>query len=475
MSTLIRFWRAAPYLASLLVVAGTMMADLPGLQMKRSGGCIGGNQGSAGVVVDSKGVLRTFMRTDPNGELAKAQIAAARASLAGKLAQRSNLRKISLPRLEKAVQEHIATGRQPTDEMKNLAGLTRIQNVFFYPETGDIVIAGPAEPWVKNAADRTVGMMTGRATMELQDLVVGLRAFAPNTNGTSHIGCSIDATKEGLAAMQAFLNRIGTYANPNDARYTETIVEGLRTSLGMQKVSIRGISPDTHFAQVLVEADYRMKLIGIGLEVPPVKIVSYVERADPSSVSRNAMQRWWFVPDYNCVRVSENGLAMELVGTGVKLQGEDEAVSADGTRHVAATQGNLASQAFVSSFTANYNKLADKHPVYAQLRNLIDISVTAAYIHQQDYYGKSGWKMAFFGDEQQFTVQNCQAPVEVETAVASRWKGSRLMTPVGGGVTINAHRAVAATNLLKDEKGAVEKSYKDITTDGLAKGQWWWD
>ena len=38
------------------------------------------------------------------------------------------------------------------------------------------------------------------------------------------------------------------------------------------------------------------------------------------------------MPDYQCVRVSEDKLAMELVGDGVKLVGEDELVSASGER-----------------------------------------------------------------------------------------------------------------------------------------------
>ena len=42
------------------------------------------------------------------------------------------------------------------------------------------------------------------------------------------------------------------------------IVNGLRTSLGMQNIRIGGVRPNTHFAQVLLECDYRMKLIGIG-------------------------------------------------------------------------------------------------------------------------------------------------------------------------------------------------------------------
>ena len=80
----------------------------------------------------------------------------------------------------------------------------------------------------------------------------------------------------------------------------------------------------------MVEADYRMKLIGIGLENPAVRIPSYVSKANPRSVSRNALQRWYFTPNYDCVRVSEDELAMALEGEGVQLMSEDQFVQASG-------------------------------------------------------------------------------------------------------------------------------------------------
>jgi hypothetical protein len=271
--------------------------------------------------------------------------------------------------------------------------------------------------------------------------------------------------------MQNFLRQYGGHATPGD---TATIVEGLRTSLGMQNVTVHGVSPDTHFAQVMVEADYRMKLIGIGLERPPVKMASYVDRATPSQVSQNAMQRWFFVPDYQCVRVTEDKLGMQLVGEAVKLVGEDEVVSSDGQRR-AVSRGNMASQAFVTGFTKSYPQLAAKSPVYAQLRNLIDISVAAAFIKQQGYYAKADWKMPIFGSEEKFKVQTYQTPTHVETTVASVWKRNHLMTPVGGGVSMEAHKALDEKNLLADEKGETAKTRDGIKLKDLAAGQWWWD
>ena len=118
----------------------------------------------------------------------------------------------------------------------------------------------------------------------------------------------------------------------------------MQQQLGPQEITVSGIPVTTHFAQVLVEADYRMKLIGIGLEQPPVRLKSYVDRANPSAVARNAMQRWYFVPDYERLRVSEDSLAMEILGASVKLIGEDELIQQNGARKGVA-RGNRASQA----------------------------------------------------------------------------------------------------------------------------------
>ena len=42
------------------------------------------------------------------------------------------------------------------------------------------------------------------------------------------------------------------------------LARGIKENLGLQTVTFKGIPTSTHFARVLVEADYRMKLVGIG-------------------------------------------------------------------------------------------------------------------------------------------------------------------------------------------------------------------
>lgn len=431
-----------------------------------------GNGGTAdGVIVDADGVLRMHRFNDPNGQMTRKRIAEARASLNPDLAQPSKMRKVSLNRLEAAIQQKLKAGEKPTDEMNQLAGITRLRHVFYYPESRDIVLAGPAEAWTKDAAGLARGLDSGRPTLQLQDLVVALRAYAPGAPPAPVILVSIDPTPEGLSRMQAFLQSVGSRATPAD---TEGIVNGLRTSLGLQNIRVGGIPADTHFAQVLLECDYRMKLIGIGVEKPPVKMVSYVDRATPGSGSRNALQRWYFVPDYNCVRLAADNLGLELVGDLVKLVGENEVVSKEGGRSVSG-RGNRASELFTSTFTKKYAELASRVPVFAEMRNCIDLAIAAAFISQQDFYGQSGWEAKTFNDAAAMDVETFNVPRHTETVCTAVWKGNTLMTPVGGGVTIHPQQALASKNLLPDEDGKITELRESVSLKDLPADRWWWD
>ncbi|MCC7086491.1 MAG: DUF1598 domain-containing protein [Pirellulales bacterium] len=428
--------------------------------------------GAAGVVIDAQGIVRTEFFPDHTGQLMRQRLAAARAVLSAnnpRVAKPSPLRKISLNRLEKAIGERIAGALDVPEEMKYLAGLTRVEYVFFYPETKDIVIAGPAEGWMPDLSGRVRGINSLRPIVELDDLVTALRAFPPAKKKATLISCSIDPTPEGLQRMQSFL-RSYRPSSPNEEQY---IVTKLKESLGMQTVRITGVPASTHFAQVLVEADYRMKLIGIGLERPPLrKFASYVDRASGGSLSK--LQRWFFVPDYQCVRVADDQNAMQLIGDGVKLVGADELVHADGSR-AKSRAVDAASKTFTESFTKRFSELAAVSPVYAQLRNCIDLAVAAAFIQDRDFYDAADWSMPIFGDEASFKVETLNPVKQVESAVNSVWKGNRLVTPIGGGVEISPRTALKAENLLTDEKSEVQKAHQSADISKLPQDQWWWD
>ena len=214
---------------ALLLLAAGILASWPAAVWAQTTSS-GSANAVAGVAVDAEGVLRTRVFTDPGGRLMRERIASARATLDPKVTAPSKLRKVSLNRLEQVILDRQGT---LTDEMRHLAGLLRVRYVFYYPESKDIVLAGPAEGWVPDASGRVVGITSGRPVLQLQDLAVALRAFPPSGKATPMIGCSIDPTQEGLAAMQQFVRGVRLGGPPSEEQ-VRMIAEGVRTSLGYQ-------------------------------------------------------------------------------------------------------------------------------------------------------------------------------------------------------------------------------------------------
>jgi len=401
-----------------------------------------------GVKIDAEGYLSARAKVDPSGALTMQRLKEAKVSVNQELQKPSPLRKVSLVRLEKQVRELLDAGKPIPDDMQYLAGLTRITHVFYYPETDDIVVAGPAEGYFRAGNGHVVGMSTGGAVLQLQDLIVALRAFGPD-NKTRVISVSIDPTEEGLRNLNNAKRRTGAVGGRNQAM---DVARFYRDALGYQEITIKGVSPRTHFAQVLAEADYNMKLIGIGLENPQVGITSFMEVATTRSAA--AMQRWFFQPNYNSVTVSEDSNAMELTGSGVHLLGENETVSNQGKR-TRTGKLNKASQKFTSSFTKAYDKLAQVSPLYGELRNLMDISIAAAFIQRMGLYAKAGWSMDSFGDESIVSVERFRAPQKVDAVLNAVWRGNYLLPAIAGGVSIQPGVCLNSDKVSVDTEGKI--------------------
>jgi uncharacterized protein DUF1598 len=430
-----------------------------------------------GISIDAEGTLAARTFTEFDGRLLRERLAAAKAAKPGDVWSVSKLRKVSLSRLEAALQAELAAGRQPDDVMRCLAGLTRLQFVFCYPpdggSPGDIVFAGPAEPFALDPAGRAVGLRSGRPVLQLGDLAVALRAFPPATKGRPFLGCTIDPPAAGLAKLVEFQKTIprSVRQDQRDAAAAE-IAQGVAASLGLADIRVFGISERTHFARVLIEADYRMKRIAIGAEPPPIKMTTFIAALE--SPQQGQLQRWWFTPDYKCVKLAADGLAAELVGQGVRLQAEDKLIGPDGSLAAAGARPSKASELFTLSFTRKYAEIAEASPVYAQLRSQIDLTIAAAVIRRNDFYAKSGWTAEFLRDEECLSVETLTGPERVPCVVNSMWKGNRLLTPAGGGVSIRPDLALDEENLLSDADGTMRATYEQLRNAPDAE-RWWWD
>jgi len=163
---------------------------------------------------------------------------------------------------------------------------------------------------------------------------------------------------------------------------------------------------------------------------------------------------------------------MQLVGQGVQLQTEHKIIGPGGVL-LNAARNNPASERFCAGFTTKYEELSAASGVYAQFRTLIDLVIAAAYVQREDLYRKSGFSPQALLEEKIVPVETCQPPKKVQAAVNVLWRGSRMIAPAGGGVSINAHLALEEDRLLADEDGQLDEQHE--SSSNLPAGRWWWD
>jgi hypothetical protein len=244
--------------------------------------------------------------------------------------------------------------------------------------------------------------------------------------------------------------------------------------LGLQNVRVWGVPKDSHFAQALVEADYRMKLVSLELEKPNVRgFRSHLSMLGPSG---NSMQRWWFTPLYDSIARNEDGTAFQLIGQRAQLLSQDEVSSAAGKRSDAAFM-KATTEEYARQFTEKFPELAAAMPVFAELQNLIDLTVLGALIKKEQLAERVGWTMPVFLDPEQTTLEKGNVPRRVATVTNSKRANRGLFIGlVGGGVVIDpfrtVSRAVADPEAAKRLGGVRSGAH---TNEPPADHPWWWD
>lgn len=425
------------------------------------------NQNNAGgIKIDAEGVVSLAIANESSGTLdRKRRSAAALKNLSKETLQSTPLRMVSLVEVEKQLDAKLAAGEPIPDELFFLAGLQRIDNIFVFPESKDVVIAGPADGFAPDAVGRMIGIESGRPTLRLDDLVVALRTVSKSRN----IGCSIDPVPERLAALQRFVQGGG----PSNAAAVEGRFRQMDDVLGLQDVRVDGVPSDSHFAIALVEADYRMKRVSMGLENPGVKgFRSHLTMLGPGG---NTIQRWWFVPLYDAIYKSSDGLAFEFAGQRAQLLAENELADASGNRSAAPTT-RISTTAYAKHFTEKFPELADKSPIFAELQNLTDLSVLAALIQSEKLAEKADWIMTTFLDEKRFAHPTFNTPKKIPSSVNFKRAGNVIVGLVGGGVTIEPQQVLNKAASQTPETSKLSSIRSEAGSAARSdKHRWWWD
>jgi len=410
-----------------------------------------------GVSIDAQGVIAR-VTPDQAGDLRRARMQAFQ-PVPGDLKSMA-LRKISLRQLEAAIAEHRKNGTPLSDEMRYLAGLQRIQYVFVYPDEQDIVLAGPGEGWRIDPQGEVVGVTTNRPVMLLDDLLVALRAR--ETLQRMAISCSIDPTAGGIARFQELFRTINTA--PSDV---EPLLAAIEQAMGPQTITVSGVPATSHFARVLVAADYRMKRMAMAFEPAPIAgLPNYLQMIKTTGRAPAALPRWWLAPDYAALVTDPQGLSWELPRSGVKAMSEDAFVTANGQKQVAA-QSNPATTKWAANMTAHYDELSQKEPIFGQLRNLMDLAVLSALITRHNLTEKSGWSMPLLTSDE-LATETYNAPQSVATQASVLQKSGKTIISASGGVSINPWPIL--------DSAAPSAALTETRSAAATRGsQWWWN
>ena len=166
----------------------------------------------------------------------------------------------------------------------------------------------------------------------------------------------------------------------------------------------------------MVEADYRMKLVGMGLEdgVPGVK--SYLASIElPPARPR---RRWAC-----CVggsrstttpsRPARTARRSPFAGQGVKVLSENERLSAEG-QQIHTGESDELNRQFAHDFTEHFPELASSTRSTASCGTCSTWPWRRRSSAKKAWPDKVGWHLTCFGDPQAYAVALGEAPKQVE-------------------------------------------------------------
>jgi hypothetical protein len=404
-----------------------------------------------GVEMNPKGVLMSG-KTEMDPRLAEIRKNAASRKNEGGLCY------ISLPRLFADARKSIEAKEPLPDNVRFLGGMVKLQYIFLFPDKNDLVIAGPAEPFDSKVPFRPLGLLTGRPVLQFEDLVVALRAFGPGKS-PDILGCNIHITREIAARVdkkfEEISPKLGNGLKPKDA------AEEMAEAGGEQPVEYLGIDPATRFAFVCVEADYRLKQLGLALIKCPVpQIKPYFMHL--SRPERN--HRFFLASQYEAILVSPEGDGFELRGPSLRVD--------TGLLRLKGTEGgevSAAAKKYSQQCNEHFAELCRHLISWADLQNLGDLTLFAALAAREGLAGKAGWDTSWLLDQRSCPVTAYATPKSAKFLCNGR-TASGMVLFTSGGVGLFPKEWIDKRE--SDDKGALkDKSRRPESTILIPSGE----
>ena len=336
-------------------------------------------------------------------------------------------------------------------DVTTLGGMTSVDGYVTSPGTRDVIIYGRAEP------------ESGVPPIRTEDLVVALRAswmkYAEREGDIlryANPGCTIDPEP-------AVLGRLGTAladVDPgDDASMRAAKLRWEEVCTQDQLVKVFGVPQDSHFAAVMVQADYDLKRIVDGedkLELPAFESLSgmYMAMARAAVLRRTQgpgamMSRFWFTPRPIAAGDADSDVAgtfdavlshdddiVEIRNFGLMLRTEAEYLSSTG-KIAGKGRADALAETWARTFTDQYTAIGEQRPVYRELDNLGRLWVLARDIRSSAAFESSNLSVEWLLEG----YASPKSPFESTLPGRAGWTVDRLEQQLPGGVSV-AHLVV---------------------------------
>lgn len=377
----------------------------------------------------------------------------------------SAVRCVSLRGVAEQISKRRLSGQRIDDELRHLAGISRVRYVVIAPERKDVILVGQVggiqlhDGWMRDS-------QTGAAAIRTDYLAACLTAVISR----QPLGCSIDPTPQSLvvAAEVSAAIRDGKIAQ-------ERADEALREALGDQIVRVFGVAGDTPIAHLMVQTDRHMKRLSLGLEPMPQGVDNYldvVQRHIRNGPPDGQLLRLWFTSNSIAVRTSSKSHVFELGGRPIKLQSETQRSGAAGDRIAAADDVRLVD--FVNGFNRNLDEIARQYPTYAALQSVYHAAAVAELIHRTDSHASlNQWLGPLLMDDPSAGSLHSPkrvASIAVRHSIREGSKHHSIILASGGVILSPADLITGKTEIYPTLDDVADRVATPVNVD-----HWWWD
>jgi len=367
------------------------------------------------------------------------------------------------------------------DDMEQVYGMNRVEGYVIDPVARDIILVGSHRP--------------GYPALKIEDLWVALNNAAGHyvsidqagRRFRSDPGVSIDPSPKVLAQLDQIMAAID--GDASDSRRQAAHDAWCETCEQPQSVRVLGIPFDTHFAEVMLNADYDMKSIVDGnvqlgldgfdsLNDRSMKLAqTTILSGSGGAVEVGGLTRFWFHPGETTYRASTDAVLLDRAD--VTLLDEQEHVTRAGTIEASGKVNTLA-RAFTCAFTRRYSEIAALRPIYRELEGLFRWTALAKLMVERQAFAAAGMDAGGFAG---LAVAATPVPRMVPgqprilewdhvAILGSHRQQIQLTLPSCGGVSI-AYAVAGMTERADPARQTAHIYYTAIGTRPGLRARWW--